>query len=173
FKEKRSQNLLNSLQNAKGCEYWRFINSLGIEHIGEVASKTLSDSFGFGFVNATKEEIISCDGIGEEMANSVLEFVRVNGSTIEELQDILQPLKPVQKIEAQENPFKEKTVVLTGTMRKSRGVVKEYFENLGAKVSGSVSKKTDFLIYGEDAGSKYDKAMKLGIACLEEEKLVY
>ncbi|MBL6973154.1 MAG: NAD-dependent DNA ligase LigA, partial [Sulfurimonas sp.] len=70
FKEKKSQNLLDALQNAKGCEYWRFINSLGIEHIGEVASKTLSDNFGFAFIDATKEQIIECDGIGEEMAES-------------------------------------------------------------------------------------------------------
>ena len=168
FKEKKSQNLLDSLQNAKGCEYWRFINSLGIEHIGEVASKTLSDSFGFGFVDATKEQIVACDGIGEEMAESVLEFVRVNRDTIATLQNILQPLEPVKKEEVKENPFKAKTVVLTGTMSESRGAIKEILENLGAKVSGSVSKKTDFVIYGEDAGSKYDKAMNLGVECLTE-----
>lgn len=171
FKEKKSQNLLDSLQNAKGCDYWRFINSLGIEHIGEVASKTLSDSFGFTFVDATKEQIIECDGIGEEMAESVLEFVRVNRETIENLQNILQPLEPVQKEEAKENPFKGKTAVLTGTMSESRGHIKEMLENLGAKVSGSVSKKTDFLIYGEDAGSKYDKAMGLGVRCLTEQEM--
>ena len=171
FKEKKSQNLLDSLQNAKGSDYWRFINSLGIEHIGEVASKTLAESFGFGFVNATKEEIIACDGIGEEMAESLLEFVRVNADTIAKLQDILQPLEPVKKEEAHENPFKGKTAVLTGTMSESRGTIKEMLENLGAKVSGSVSKKTDFLIYGEDAGSKYNKAMSLGVECLTEEEM--
>ena len=171
FKEKKSQNLLDSLQNAKGCDYWRFINSLGIEHVGEVASKTLSDSFGFGFVDATKEQIIECDGIGEEMAESVLEFVRVNRETILNLQNILQPLEPVQREEAVENPFKGKTAVLTGTMSESRGAIKEMLENLGAKVSGSVSKKTDFLIYGEDAGSKYDKAESLGVKTLTESEM--
>ena len=171
FKEKKSQNLLDSLQNAKGSDYWRFINSLGIEHIGEVASKTLADNFGFGFVNATKEEIIACDGIGEEMAESVLEFVRVNAETISKLQELLEPKEPVKKEEAKENPFKGKTAVLTGTMSESRGTIKEMLENLGAKVSGSVSKKTDFLIYGEDAGSKYDKAMGLGVECLTEQEM--
>jgi DNA ligase (NAD+) len=171
FKEKKSQNLLDSLQNAKGSEYWRFLNSLGIEHVGEVASKTLSDSFGSNFINATKEEIVACDGIGEEMAESVLEFVRVNRETILELQSILQPLEPVQKEEVKENPFKGKTAVLTGTMSESRGLIKEMLENLGAKVSGSVSKKTDFLIYGEDAGSKYDKAMSLDVKCLTENEM--
>ena len=171
FKEKKSQNLLNSLENAKSQEYWRLINSLGIEHIGEVASKVLAESFGFDFINATKEQIISCDGIGEEMAESVLEFVRVNAETITKLQTILEPLEPVKKEEATENPFKNRRVVLTGTMSESRGVIKEILENLGAKVSGSVSKKTDFLVYGEDAGSKYDKAMELGVICLSEEEM--
>ena len=171
FKEKKSQNLLNSLENAKGCEYWRFINSLGIEHVGEVASKTLSENFGSSFIDATKEQIVTCDGIGEEMAESVLEFVRVNRDTIQTLQDILKPLEPIQKEEAQENPFKAKTVVLTGTMSQSRGEIKDILEYLGAKVSGSVSKKTDFVIYGEDAGSKYDKAMDLGVKCITEEEM--
>ncbi len=171
FKEKKSQNLLNALQNARGSEYWRFINALGIEHIGEVASKTISEAFGFGFVNATKEDIVSCDGIGEEMAESLLEFIRVNAQTIIKLQAILEPLEPVKREEAKENPFKGKTAVLTGTMSQSRGEIKETLENLGAKVSGSVSKKTDFLIYGEDAGSKYDKAMSLGVVCLREDEM--
>ena len=171
FKEKKSQNLLNSLQNAKGQDYWRFINSLGIEHIGEVASKTLAEEFGFDFVNASKEQIIECDGIGEEMAESLLEFVRVNRETIEKLQSILEPKEPVKREEAVENPFKGKTVVLTGTMSESRGAIKEMLESLGAKVSGSVSKKTDFLIYGEDAGSKYDKAEKLGVKTLTESEM--
>ena len=171
FKEKKSQNLLNSLKNAKGCEYWRFINSLGIEHVGEVASKTLSENFGSSFIDATKEQIVTCDGIGEEMAESVLEFVRVNRDTILTLQDILTPKEPVQKEEAQENPFKAKTVVLTGTMSQSRQEIKDILEYLGAKVSGSVSKKTDFVIYGEDAGSKHDKAMDLGVKCITEEEM--
>jgi len=171
FKEKKSQNLLNSLEDAKGCDYWRFINSLGIEHVGEVASKTLSENFGSSFIDATKEVIVACDGIGEEMAESVLEFVRVNRDTILNLQEILKPLEPVQKAEAVENPFKGKTAVLTGTMSESRGAIKEMLEEFGAKVSGSVSKKTDFLIYGEDAGSKYDKAINLGVECLTEDEM--
>lgn len=171
FKEKKSQNLLDALENAKGCEYWRFINSLGIEHIGEVASKTLSDTFGSGFVDASAEEIMACDGVGEEMAESVLEFVRVNRELILKLQDILKPIEPEQKAEAKENPFKDKTAVLTGTMSESRGKIKELLESLGAKVSGSVSKKTNYLIYGEDAGSKYDKAMSLGVECLSEQDM--
>ncbi|MCB4763960.1 MAG: NAD-dependent DNA ligase LigA, partial [Sulfurovum sp.] len=73
-----------------------------------------------------------------------------------------------EKAEAEENSFKDKTVVLTGTMSVSRGEVKEMLEKLGAKVSGSVSKKTDYVIYGDDAGSKLVKAEKLGVATLTE-----
>ena len=171
FKEKKAQNLLDAIENAKGCEYWRFINALGIEHIGEVASKTLSEAFGSRFLEVCKEEIMACDGIGEEMAESLLEFIRVNRESIIKLQQILQPKEPEQKAEAKENPFKGKTVVLTGTMSESRGTIKEMLESLGAKVSSSVSKKTDFLIYGEDAGSKYDKAKNLEVATLSEDEM--
>jgi len=171
FKEKKSQNLLNAIDSAKGCEYWRFINSLGIEHIGEVASKTLSEAFGSNFINVNKEQIISLDGIGEEMAESLLEFVRVNQETILKLQNILEPKEPEKKAEVKENPFKDKSIVLTGTMSESRSNIKAFLENLGAKVVNSVSKKTDFVIYGEDAGSKYDKAITLGVTTLTEEEM--
>ncbi|QHG90898.1 NAD-dependent DNA ligase LigA [Sulfurimonas sp. CVO] len=171
FKEKKAQNLLDSLEAAKGCDYWRFVNSLGIEHIGEVASKTLSSRFGSSFIDATKEELVSLEGFGEEMTESVLEFVRVNRDTILKLQEILRPLEPKQREEAKENPFKGKSVVLTGSMSESRDATKEMLEALGAKVVSSVSKKTDFVIYGEDAGSKYDKAVNLGVAVLSEQEM--
>jgi len=171
FKEKKAQNLLNAIASVKGAELWRFINALGIEHIGEVASKMIAEAFGLGYKEASKEALIAIDGIGDEMAESYLEFMRVNYETVQKLENIIQPTPPEQKEEAQENPFKGKTVVLTGTMSESRGKIKEMLESLGAKVSGSVSKKTDYLIYGEDAGSKYDKAVKLGVETLTEEQM--
>lgn len=171
FKEKKAQNLLDSLEAAKWCDYWRFVNSLGIEHIGEVASKTLSARFGSSFIDASKDEIVALEGFGDEMAESVLEFVRVNRETILKLQEILRPLEPKQREEAKENPFKGKSVVLTGSMSESRDAIKEILEALGAKVVSSVSKKTDFVIYGEDAGSKYDKAVDLGVAVLSEQEM--
>ncbi len=103
------------------------------------------------------------------MAESVLEFVRVNAEYIQRLQAALEPKEPEAKVEAKENPFKGKTVVLTGSMSESRGNIKVMLEELGAKVSGSVSKKTDYVIYGEDAGSKYDKAVSLGVETITEE----
>ncbi|MFT7859380.1 MAG: NAD-dependent DNA ligase LigA [Sulfurimonas sp.] len=171
FKAKKAQNLLDAIAKVKGSELWRFINALGIEHIGEVASKMIADKFGLSFLKATKEQLLEIDGIGEEMAESFLEFLRVNGETIQELLSAIEPLEPEQKAEAADNPFKAKTIVLTGTMSESRGKIKEMLEDLGAKVSGSVSKKTDFVIYGEDAGSKYDKAVSLGVATLTEDEM--
>jgi len=171
FKEKKAQNLLNAIASVKGAALWRFINALGIEHIGEVASKMIAEAFGLGYKEASKEALIAIDGIGDEMAESYLEFMRVNYETVQKLENIIQPTPPEQKEEAAENPFKGKTVVLTGTMSQSRGKIKEMLESLGAKVSGSVSKKTDYLIYGEDAGSKYDKAVKLGVETLTEEQM--
>jgi len=114
--------------------------------------------------------VVAIDGIGEEMANSLLEFMRVNHDFVLKLFEEIQPTVE-KKVEAEENPFKDKTVVLTGTMSVSRGVLKEILEKLGAKVSGSVSKKTDFVIYGKDAGSKLTKAEKLGVKTLTEEEM--
>jgi len=169
FKQKKSEKIIKAIADSKGKECWRFINGMGIEHIGEVASKALCENFGLDFVEADKEKLIEVDGIGEEMAESLLEFIRVNSEYIERLQTALEPLKPVEKVEAIENPFKGKIVVLTGSMSQSRGKIKTMLEELGAKVSGSVSKKTDFLIYGEDAGSKYDKAVNLGVEVITED----
>ena len=171
FKEKKAENLLNAIASVKGAALWRFINALGIEHIGEVASKMIAEAFGLAFKEADKESLVAIEGIGEEMAESYLEFMRVNLQTVTKLQEIIQPLAPEKKEEAEENPFKSKRVVLTGTMSQSRGEIKTLLESLGAKVSGSVSKKTDYLIYGEDAGSKYDKAKALGVTTLSEEEM--
>ena len=171
FKEKKSQNLLDSIENIKGCDCWRFINALGIEHIGEVASKSLCSVFGLSFVDASKEQLIAIDGIGEEMAEAVLEFVRVNREHIVRLQNMLNPKIPFPKAQIKENPFKGKSVVLTGSMSRPRDEIKKMLETLGAKLVGSVSKKTDMLIYGEDAGSKYDKAIELGVKTLTEDEM--
>jgi DNA ligase (NAD+) len=171
FKEKKSRNLLDAIEKAKGCDCWRFINALGIEHIGEVASKGLCEAFGLDFMETTKEQVTALDGFGEEMAESFVEFVRVNRDAVSELMAVLNPVAPEAKEEAAENPFKGKTMVLTGTMSESRGAIKTMLESLGAKVSGSVSKKTDYVIYGEDAGSKYDKAVQLGVSTLTEDEM--
>ncbi|MEA3418230.1 MAG: NAD-dependent DNA ligase LigA [Campylobacterota bacterium] len=170
FKERRINNLLSAIEDTKGAPLYRLVSAMGIEHIGEVASKALAQKFGLGIVDVTFDEVVAIDGIGEEMANSLLEFMRVNHDFVLQLFETIGPTVE-EKIEAADNPFKDKTVVLTGSMSVSRSVVKEMLEKLGAKVSGSVSKKTDFVVYGDDAGSKLKKAESLGVSTLTEDEM--
>lgn len=170
FKEKKAQNLLDAIASVKGVACWRFVNALGIEHIGEVASKKVCEHFGLKFLDATKEELMQIEGFGEEMAESLLEFSRVNRKLIEKLMSIIQPTEP-KKREVKESVFTGKTVVLTGSMSKPRSEIKTLLESMGAKVTGTVSKKTDYVIYGEDPGSKYEKAKSLGVSLLREDEM--
>ncbi len=170
FKEKRINKLLDAIVDTKGTTLAKVISAMGIEHIGAVAGRSIALEFGLDLVGVTEEQLEAIDGIGAEMAGSFVEFMRVNREFVLKLFDEIEPTVE-EKVEAIENPFKDKTVVLTGTMSVGRGVIKEMLEKLGAKVSGSVSKKTDFLIHGEDAGSKYTKAEKLGVTTLTEEAM--
>ena len=170
FKEKRIDNLINAIKATKGTNLAKLISALGIEHIGEVAGKALALEFGLQIVTAELDEVIAIDGIGEEMANSLLEFMRVNHDFVEKLFKAINPTVE-KKIEAEENPFKNKTVVLTGSLSQGRREIKTLLEGLGAKVSGSVSKKTDFVIYGDKAGSKLTKAEGLGVETLTEDEM--
>jgi DNA ligase (NAD+) len=170
FKEKKINNLLTAIKNTKGTQLHRIINALGIEHIGEVASKQICLEFGLNVINIDFDSLVALDGIGEQMANSFCEFMRVNKELVLKLFEIINP-EVEEKKEVLENHFKGTTVVLTGTMSKSRGIIKKDLEALGAKVSSSVSKKTDYVIYGEEAGSKYDKAVELGVKTLTEDEM--
>lgn len=171
FKEKRINNLIEAIKNTEGTSLSKLISALGIEHIGEVAGKSLAIEFGLDIVNAKYDDVIAIDGIGEEMANALLEFMRVNDEFVMKLFEVIKPTVE-EKIEAKENLFKEKTVVLTGSMSQSRSYYKKILEDLGAKVSGSVSKKTDFVIYGEKAGSKLTKAQDLELKIFNESELL-
>ncbi|ACM93636.1 DNA ligase, NAD-dependent [Nautilia profundicola AmH] len=170
FARKKAENLVNAIKSKVGVECWRFVNALGIEHIGEVASKKICEKFGVEFYKHAPEEFEEIEGFGPEMVKSIAEYIRVNKEKIEKLIEILKPKNPEKK-EVQKTPFTGKTVVLTGTMSKPRSEIKKMLEDMGAKVSSSVSKKTDFVIYGEDAGSKYDKAKKLGVNLLSEDDM--
>ncbi len=170
FKEKKINKLLNAIEKTKGTKLHRVINALGIEHIGEVASKQICLEFGMEIINIDLDSLIALDGIGEQMAKSFIDFMNVNKKLVLKLLEIINPeIEIKQKIV--ENAFKNKTVVLTGTMSKSRGIIKKDLEALGAKVSSSISKKTDYLIYGKEAGSKYDKAIELGVNVITEEQM--
>lgn len=167
WKEKKAQNLLQAIEATKNIELWRLINALGIEHIGEGASKKLANSFGLECFEKDFEAILALDGFGEEMSASLLEFGRVNHALIAKLFEILTPsIKPLTQ--NTQSFFSGKTIVLTGSLEKPRDAIKELLESLGAKVSGSVSAKTHLLIYGSDAGSKLKKAQDLGIEMLDE-----
>lgn len=170
FKDKKIQNLLNAIAATRGVELWRFINALGIEHIGEGASKKLANSFGIEFYQKTYEDFIALEGFGEEMAASLNEFCRVNIQRLLRLLELISPVCTTQR-SAQDSKFSGKTFVITGTLSKAREEYKELLESLGAKVSGSISKKTDFLLCGENAGSKLAKAQELGIKIVSEAEI--
>ncbi|AWI34253.1 NAD-dependent DNA ligase LigA [Helicobacter apodemus] len=166
FKEKKIDNLLRAIKQTKGVELWRLINALGIEHIGEGASKKLANAFGVEFHTKNLEDFLELEGFGVEMANSLLEFCRVNKQRLLKLLEILTPshanaIKTDSKLHG-------KTFVITGTLSQRREYYQEILESLGAKVSSSVSKKTDFLLCGEEAGSKLIKAQELGVKILNE-----
>ncbi|MFK5881843.1 MAG: NAD-dependent DNA ligase LigA [Sulfurospirillum sp.] len=170
FKEKKSQKLIDSIQKSKKVELHKFINALGIEHIGEVAAIKLSENFAGDWFRASYDELIEIDGFGEEIAKSLGEFVRVNKERILHLNQILEIQKP-KKEEIVDSIFNGKTVVITGTMARPRDEIQNLLEQHGAKVTKSVSKKTDLVVYGKDAGSKFDKARNLGVTLMSEEKM--
>jgi len=169
FAKKKAENLVNAIQKTKGIECWRFVNALGIEHIGEVASKKICETFGIDFYKRNPEEFYKIEGFGPEMVKSLAEYIKVNKDKIEKLIKLIEPKNP--KKETKKSAFSGKNVVLTGTMGKPRSEIKEILENLGAKVTNSVSKKTDYLIAGEDPGSKYEKAKKLGVEIINEDEM--
>jgi DNA ligase (NAD+) len=166
FKEKKAHNLLDAIEASKGVALEKFINALGIEHIGEVAAKKIARTFGMQWLEASYDDLIALEGFGEEMAKSMMEFIHVNAQETKELMEIIAP--SCEKLEIIESVFTGKTIVLTGAMSKPRDEIKARLEKLGAKVSGSVSKKTDFVVYGEDAGSKLTKAQELGVQTITE-----
>ncbi len=167
FKEKKINNLLNAIEQARECELFRFITALGIEHIGEVAAKKLALSFGKEWHKQSLEAYANLEGFGEQMALSLCEFSRVNSARIDEFYKLLN-LKE-QKVQIQEDSvIFGKTFVITGALSRPRDEFKNLIESLGGKVSGSVSKKTDYVLFGQEAGSKLDKAQELGVKCIDE-----
>ncbi|BCD61981.1 DNA ligase (NAD+) [Nitratiruptor sp. YY08-26] len=171
FAEKKAQNLIDAIQGVRGVECWRFVNALGIEHIGEVASKKICEKFGLNWYKVDPEKFYEIEGFGPEMVKSIKEFVEVNKDKIEQLIEYIQPTEPQKEEEVEHSPLAHKTVVLTGEMRLPRSKIKELLERAGAHVTNSVSHHTDYVFYGEHPGSKYEKAQKLGVPLLPEEKM--
>lgn len=171
--EKSAQNLINAIERSKSNPLWRLIFGLGIRHIGEKAAKLMEASFDGleRIANASKDEFLKIDGFGEIMAESVYNFFALSGT-----KELINKLKTAglnmkSKEKAGQSIFAGKTFVLTGKLPTlSREEATEIIEGLGGKVSSSVSKKTSYVLAGEDAGSKLVKAQTLGIEIISEER---
>lgn len=191
FKDKKAANLITAIAATKHIALWRFINALGITHIGEWASKELDRRFGLACFAKSYEEIIGIVGFGQEMAESFVEFSAVNHELISRLLALIEPLPTGSAVgsnvdsamdssggdfaSSAKRPLENLTFVITGTLSVPRDDMRERLENLGARVSGSVSKKTDYVLCGSDAGSKEQKARELGVKIITEldlEKLI-
>ena len=174
FGEKKAQNLLDAIEKSKGCTLQAFIYSLGIPNVGVKTAKDLVKTFKTleNIKNAKYEELIEIQDVGEVVAKDIIEFFNEEKVliTIEDLISLgVNPFYE-EKIVI-ENIFEGKTVVVTGTLENySRNSIKEKLETLGAKVSGSVSKKTDYVLAGMEAGSKLKKAMDLGVKTISEDE---
>ena len=173
FGAKSYDNLIEAIENSKKNSLERLINGLGIRQVGEKAAKVLAAHFKTmdALVNATQEDLAAIRDIGPVTAEYIREFFdeEANRSMIDQLRILGVNMEYIDNSVAEESVFTGKTVVLTGTLEKySRNEASALLENLGAHVAGSVSKKTDFVIYGSEAGSKLEKARQLGVTTLDE-----
>lgn len=173
FQEKSYEKLIQAIEKSKQKPLENFIYGLGIRQIGSKASKVLAKRFLHidALMQATMEQLVAIKDIGEISAQSILTFFKEpkNMQMIERLKEYGVRMDS-EEVVIQESTFTNKTVVLTGTLTQlTRKEAKELLESLGANVSGSVSKKTDLVIYGEEAGSKLSKAQELGVAVMDEE----
>lgn len=173
--EKSADNILGAIEKSKSNDLSKLIFALGIRHIGQKAGKLLAAKFGDmdALMAASVEEISAIDGFGEIMAQSVFNFFSLPQSR--ELIDSLKESGVNMKSENVQkgNIFEGKTFVLTGTLPTlKRSEAAKIIESLGGKASSSVSKKTDYVLAGEDAGSKLRKATELGITIITEEEFL-
>lgn len=161
--------LVASIAGSQGMVLNRFIYALGIHGVGETTAKDLARHFltWEAFAQAGFEDFSAVKGIGPTTARSLVEFLS-SADTRDEAQRLAQAVRPSDMEKPQGNVLAGKTFVITGTLSQPREAFKERIEALGGKVSGSVSAKTTFLLAGEDAGSKMDKAKSLGVAILDE-----
>jgi len=180
IKEKSANNILTAIDNSKENSVERLIFGLGIRHVGAKAAKILAEHFGDleTLSRSDFESIIQLDTIGDIIADSVVTYF-----DNEEVHELMEELKQAgvnleykgirsTQLKEVESPFKNKTIVLTGKLtRFTREEAKETIENLGGKVTGSVSKKTDIVVAGEDAGSKLTKAQELGVEVWTEDQM--
>jgi DNA ligase (NAD+) len=175
--QKSAQNVVDAIQASKDTTLPRFIYALGIPEVGEVTAKQLAKHFVVfdALKTATKEQLIEVPDVGEVVADHIVHFFQ-QPHNLEVIDGLLSAGIHWPKIERQEiadSPFSGKICVLTGTLEQvTRDEAKAILENLGAKVSGSVSAKTDYLIAGDKAGSKLIKAQALGVTVVTEAEFI-
>lgn len=173
FKETSANNIINSVNNSKNNDLSKLIFALGIRHIGAKAGKLLADYFkDIDLVmNASVDDILQIDGFGKIMAESVVEFFSSDSTKelIAKLKEAGVNMKSTNVVE--DTRFSGMTFVLTGTLPTlKRAEASKIIESFGGKTSSSVSKKTTYVLAGEEAGSKLDKANKLGVQIISEEE---
>ena len=172
--EKSAQNILDEIEGSKKLPLERVIYGLGIRFVGARTAQFLAEHFGSvdALMKASEEELQSVDEVGPRIAKSIAEFFHepANRRLIERLRDA--GLKFSGKKKERGTKLAGKTFVLTGTLANySRDEAKKLIEDAGGRVSGSVSKKTDYVVAGSDAGSKLDKARELGIQVIDEKEM--
>lgn len=170
-KEKSAFNMYNAIQDSKNKPLSRLLTAFTIKNVGKETAGVLASEFGTldNLMNATIEDLSKVEGVGEIIAKDIFDFFRKPETIkmIEELRSLgVEPVPPVQNIS---DEFKGKTFVLTGTLQNmTRDEASEIIKQMGGKTSSSVSKNTSFVVAGESAGSKLDKAQKLGVIILTE-----
>jgi len=179
FGDKKVNNLLDAIEKSKSQPLARLITALGIRGVGEVVASTLASRFGSldALNRATFDDLDKITGIGPNITQAILDWFVIEGN-----QEILSSLKdsgvwPITDVldpdRVNSLPLNDKSFVLTGTLVDySRNELKELLQSLGGRVIGSVSAKTDFLVLGENPGSKYEKALELGITILSEADVI-
>mgnify|MGYP004517568547 FL=1 len=177
FKDKKTNNILNSIEKSKNVSLSKFIFAIGILNVGKKTARDLANKFKTleNLKNATNEDLIEIKDIGEIVANSIIEYFK-NEKNIILINKILEKGVKIEELslkEVKDNFFKDKTIVLTGTLvNYKRQELTEILLSLGAKVTESVSKNTDLVVAGVDAGSKLTKAQQLNIKVINEQELI-
>ena len=175
FGEKKAQNLLTALENSKHRPLSAFLNALGIPNVGVKTARDLSLTFGSleKLRSATFEELVAIEDVGEIVAQSVLSFFH-DPRISKQIDDLIAyGVSPVADRAATASPISGKTIVVTGTLPTlSRKEAEDLILDHGGKAAGSVSKKTDYVLAGEAAGSKLTKAQQLGIPVIDEQTLL-
>ncbi|EHQ64122.1 NAD-dependent DNA ligase LigA [Paenibacillus dendritiformis C454] len=176
FGEKKANNLLQAIEASKTRDLSAFLFALGIPNTGKTTTRALAEHFGTleGVMNATREELIAVPDVGDIVADSIVSFFEdeVNKMSVQRLLEFGVHPQPIEKPKpvSTDSYFYGKTVVLTGTLHlMTREEATAKLEACGAKVTGSVSKKTDLVVAGEKAGSKLAKAEQLGIPVITDE----